>query len=509
LSFPLAAPVAMLAALFAPHARADLKVAPAVTLRETYTDNVNLDADEFARSQFITELTPSLALTSNSPRLKLRAVASAHLYAYSDNEVEGLNRYSRDLSATALAKLIDDLLFFDGTASIGQHSVSAFGPQPNNNGYTDTNRTEVRTYQLSPYLKHSFGSTALGELRYTRDSVTSGEAALGNSIGNTVSLSLASGPSFRTVGWGLQASRQDLDDSLGRGVRSETSNANLRVRISNTFNLTATGGYDKYDYQGLGGTTAGNNYSLGFNWAPSSRTNVTANAGRRFFGKTYLLNAMHRSRFSVWSINYNDAVTTTREQFLLPATIDTAALLDRLFSTSISDPIARQQAVDAYIRANGLPPSLADSINYLSNRFMLQKQFQASAAFNGARTTGIVSVNATKRTALSTQQSDSALLGSSLFNLNDDTRQIGATVAVNYRLSPRSDLKLSINKNRTESLSNGLKGNQTLLSLSMTQQLQRKLSGSVELRRNQGDGFVQSGRPYQENAISASLSLQL
>jgi hypothetical protein len=47
------------------------------------------------------------------------------------------------------------------------------------------------------------------------------------------------------------------------------------------------------------------------------------------------------------------------------------------------------------------------------------------------------------------------------------------------------------------------------VSLSMTHQLQRKLRGAVELRSSKGNAAIQGGRTYRENAISATLSLQL
>lgn len=508
-ALPLAAPIAVLALLMAPPARADWKVAPAVDLRETYTDNVKLEPDASARSQFISELTPSLSIASDAPRLKLRATFATHLFAYSNDRIEGTHRSQRQLAADARAKLIEDLLFVDGSANIGQQSVSAFGPQITNNGYADVNRTEVRTYRVSPYLAHRFGSAASGELRYTRDSVKSSNIALGESTGDTVSMSIASGPAFRTLGWGLQYSRQDLDDTLGRKSKAENANASLRLRISEAFSLNANGGYDKHDYEALGGSSAGKSYSLGFTWSPSLRTSIQASAGRRYFGSSYALIASHRSRSSVWSVNYNDAVTTTRSQFLLPATIDTAALLDRLFRPNFPDPLERRQAVDAYIRATGLPTSLADNVNYFSNRFILQKQLQAAAAFNTAKTTTIFSLNATRRTALTTQQSDSALLGPSLANLNDNVRQYGASAALNYRISSRTGVNLLLNRTRSDSLSTGIRTDQKLLSLAMTRQLQPKLKGAVELRRNQGDSALQGGRNFRENAVSASLSLQL
>lgn len=508
-SLPLAAPVAVLALLMSPQCRADWKFTPEVGLREIYTDNVKLETDQLARSQFITDLAPSLSIDSEHPRLKLHAAFTTHLYRYSNERVEGTNRSQRQLAANAKGKLVEDLLYFDATASIAQRAVSAFGPQVADNGYADTNRTEVSTWRLSPYLAHRFGQSATAELRYVRDAVKSGSVGLGDSTADTVSTSIASGTAFRTVGWGLQASHQALDNTRSGKSAQDTASATLRWRISEALNATASGGYDRYDYQALGGKTAGSSYSLGFIWSPSLRTKVQASAGRRYFGASYALSALHRSRRTVWNISYNDAVTTTRAQFLLPATVDTAALLDRLFSATITDPVARQQAVDAYLRATGLPASLADNVNYLSNRFILQRQLQAAAAFNTAKTTTVLSLNATSRNALSIQQADSVLLGPSLSNLNDNTRQAGASVAFNYRISSRTDVNLMASKMRTESLSTGIKDDKRLLSLAMTRQLQQKLKGAVELHRAQGNALTLGGRTYRENAVSASLSLQL
>jgi uncharacterized protein (PEP-CTERM system associated) len=507
---PLAVPVALLVVLLAPPARAEWQVEPSVTLRGTYSDNVKLETAERARSQFIVDLAPSLLIRNDSPRLKLTAAASSHLYAHTGDAIDGTNSTQSQLQADARAKLIDDLLYLDGTASVGQQAISAFGPQPSNsNGYTNTNSTRVSTWRISPYLMHNFGAAATGQARYTRDSVKSGNAGLGDSTSDALALSLDSGSAFRTVGWGLQANRQDVHDSLGRDYQIETANASVHLRTGHTLTLDASGGYDKYDYSSPGGVSSGASHSLGFTWTPSLRTRIQLSAGKRYFGPSYLLALSHRSRRTVWSANYNDAVTTTRDQLFIPAAVNAADMLDRLFSASIADPVARRLAVDAFIRANGLPPSLAHNVNYFSNRFILQRQFQASAAFNTARTTSVVAINANKREALSSLEEDRALAGTAPLTLNDNTRQAGASVLVSYRLSPRSAVSASANSNRTESLSTGIKSNQRTFNVSLTRQFQSKLKAVVEVRRNQGDmGLAGSGK-YRENAVSASLSYQL
>jgi uncharacterized protein (PEP-CTERM system associated) len=267
-------------------------------------------------------------------------------------------------------------------------------------------------------------------------------------------------------------------------------------------------GYDRYDYQSLGGRTAGRSWSGGFDWQPSLRTSLKASIGRHYFGTTGALDARHRSRSTVWSINYGDQVTTTRQQFLLPSSIDTAAMLDGLFRARIPDPVLRQQAVEAYIRATGLPPSLANDVNYLSNRFMRQRELQASAAYTRARSTAVFTLYRTERVALSTQQSDSSLLGSQLLSLNDNVRQIGASLTYGYRLGPRTSLNAAANAARNRSLTTGVEQDTRALRLGLVRDVGRNVRAALDLRRVRGSVGVNAGE-YHENAISASLSAQL
>lgn len=507
-SLPLAAPLTMLALLLSPACRAEWRVVPSLEVRETYSDNARLAPAGAAHGQFISDIGPSIVASTSGPRLTLRALFSTHLYGYSGDSA-GLSRSQRQLNGDARAKLIDDLLFVDASGSIGQHSISAFGPPVATNDYSSSNRTEVSTWRISPYLVHRFGAFASSELRYTRDSVKAGSSGLGSSNSDAAALSVSSGPAFSTIGWGLQLNQQKLRDSNSGASTSQAALANLRYRVTRGLDLNATGGYDKQDYQSLGGATAGKNYSLGFDWKPSTRTGIRASAGKRYFGNSYLLALNHRSRRTVWNINYNDAITTTRAQLLAPTMIDTASMLDQLFTANIPDPVARQQAVDAYIRATGLPATMPSNVNYFSNRFLLQKQLQASLAWNGPRSTTVASLSSNRRNPLSVATSDDALLPASLAALNDNTHQLSATLLSSYRLDSRTALTLSATAARTESLSTSIATTQKLITLAASRQFERRLKGELVLRRNQGGADAIGARSYRENALSASLSLQL
>jgi uncharacterized protein (PEP-CTERM system associated) len=511
----LAAAVGLAALSLAQPSRADWTFAPNASLRETWTDNVMLAADGQERSQFISELTPGFVLQNQGPRLDFRASYNRHFYKYADANLRGPNGQNansgqQNLQADLKAKLISETLFLDSTASITEQGVSAFGP---NAGGTPANpfapgvSSEIKIWRVSPYLLHRFGSQANAELRYAHDKVSSDRSDFGTSTSDQVTLNVASGSAYRQIGWNLYYTRQNLDDSIAQSSSSQSALATLNYLYSPQLTLTVTGGYDEYDYQSLGGVTKGKNWSVGGSWRPSGRTSVQLNVGKRYFGDSYFLAANHRTRTSVWSLTYSDAVTTTRSQFQLPSAVNTFALLDQLFQAQIPDAAARRQAVEAYIIAAGLPPSLANSINYLSNRYMLQKQLQATAAFNSARGTLVLALVNSRRNGLSLLDVDAGLLGGSTNTLNDNTRQTGGTATFNWRLSPRTGLNLTGTVNRSESLSQDRSDNNRSIRLSLTRQFARKVNGNLEVRRVKGVTAV-AGRDYTENAISASVSKQ-
>ena len=507
---PLALPLAVAALLLAPAARADdWKFTPMLDLRQTFTDNVALQPDDQARSQLVTEIAPGLRLRRNGPRLTMNALFQYKYYAMPDDDISGTRHSARTLQADGRAMLVDELLYLDATANMNQQTISAFGQtSSSSNSYASANQTEVKTWRISPYLVHRFGASANAELRYAHDSVDAGHrSGLGDTEGDSLSLRLDSGTAFRTLGWGLQLSEQTIASSVANDTTIKIANANLRYLVAPALNLTAGIGYDSYDYQSLGGATGGKAWNTGFIWNPSLRTSLTASVGHRYYGPSRTLKALHRSRHTAWSINYDDSVTTTRANFLLPAAVDTAALLDSLFRPSFPDPAERARAVEAYMQSAQLPPSLADNVNYFSNRYSLQKQLRASVAFNQSRSSATFSVYRVRRTALSVRETDSALLGSTTNTINDNIDQRGFSATWDYRLTARTKLNLISEINDNESLSNDLKARSSSVRLSARHQLRAKMSATVELRHIQG--ALLGGHNYTENAVAASLAMQL
>jgi uncharacterized protein (PEP-CTERM system associated) len=501
-------PLALAALLLSTNCRAEWRITPSVTARETYSDNIGSQPDDLARGGFISELAPSVSIAGISPRLKVGASAEWRKYAYSTDSKSNLRNDDLRYSASAQAVVVRDTLFVDAGASGTRQAVSAFGPLPNNS-YSANNGTDIRTWSISPYLRHRFGSTATLTARVARDSVEGGSGnGFGNSMATTRAADLVSGTAFPDVGWNVHYSRQDMNAERTGDTETENSQAGLQYRATAHLSLTSTVGYDKYEYRALGERTRGRSWTAGFIWAPSARTKVQASYGRRYFGKTGSFDASYRTPRAVWSLTYADIVTTTRQQFLLPAAVDTAALLDRLFTTAYPDPVLRQQIVQAYMAQTGLPPTLVDSINYLSNRYMRNKRLQGSVAFKGARSDLVMTVFNDRTAALSLQQEDSTLLPSQLSSLNEDTKQRGASASLDYRLSTRTSAHASLYGVNAQSLKTGITNDVRQVTMGLSKRFDAKSIASLDLRHSKGRVGVFDNRDYHENAIVAALSVQ-
>lgn len=510
---PRLAPLAIAAMLLASECRADWRVVPALTVTERYTDNFRQQSNQEKQSQFISQITPSLSFAKTGKRLILNGKAQWRHFDYRDDDLRDTLDHSFEYDLSGRATLAQDLLYVDASASARPNNISAFGPRVEDAPWLASNQAKVKTWRISPHLEQRYGQQAALSLRYTRDRVEGADyRGFATTTGDSIAANLASGAAFDVFGWGLSYVRQELDDSLNGETASQVANANLRYALTPRVGLTATVGYDRYRFPALGGgNSEGRNWSYGVDWTPSSRTKLSASLGRHFYGQTGAFSLVHRSRRTSWNIAYDDGITTSREEFLLPSAVDTGALLDRLFATAIPDPAARREAIAAYIQNTGLPPSLANDINFLSNRYFHQRSLQGSMAFKLARTTGILSVSRSERVALSSQENDSALLGSQLSSRNDNVRQKGASATFDYRLNPRTNAVAAFGWSRSLSLTTDIEDTRRNVRIGLQHQLGRNVRATVDLQRRTGAiGF--SGRtsgPYQEHSISASLSAQL
>lgn len=499
------AALALVGAQAAPALAAEWRFTPELLLRETYSDNYNLAPSGSEKSGFVTEIAPGFSLAGKGRRSEFRASYQARSIHYTGGGSG--SDFQNYLDAGGRAELIDDFLFIDGTANISNVSTSAFGPQALDSTYATGNRSEVRTYTISPYARKRYGSLAQGEVRYTHQGVNSDTGGFSNYNSDRLNANISSGEAYRTLGWEVAGSTQRSSYSDLDSVRSDYANGTLRYRLTDQLSLTGSAGYERYTYEAMGEAPSGASWSVGFDWKPSSRTSLAATAGRRFYGDAYSLNGSHRSRYTTWTVSYNEDVTTQQEQFANSGSVSTSSFLNQAFLTNIPDPVARAQAVDAFIRATNLPATLANGNQGLSNRFFLQKRLQASVAFTAAKSTAVLSVYDTLRRPQSDNSANAGFGNSNQF-FSDQTRQRGLSGLYSLRLSTLSTVNLNAQYYRTTSLLSNITDDNKLVTLGLSHQFSPRTTGTVELRRYQGS-FNQIGSDFRENAISAYLSMRL
>lgn len=480
---------------------AEWKITPTVNLTETYTDNVTLAPADQKQSSFVTQTMPGVDISAvgAQARIKLNYQMQNLYYSSGANGV----KTNHLLNADANAELLKDLFFLDGTATVNQQNLSPFAAESASNLNLTNNRAEIRTYNVSPYFRHAFDQTASAELRYTRSSVSSSAGGTIDSTGDHTSFSIKSGTAFQKVKWGFVYDDQKtkFDNSI-TSIDTQSAGINLGYYLTPRFSLTMTGGYEKNNYIALNGEKpAGAYWSAGFDWEPTERTSLILSAGRHFYGTAYTLTASERTRATTWSLGYNEGITTTSQQFQVPGNINTSTFLNQLWQTSVPDPVLRQQLVDSFIRTNGLPASLAQSINTYSNQVFLQKSLQGSVAITGAQNTVLLSIYNTLRNA---QSAPLGPVDPSNPNALTNTKQSGANVMWNLVFSPRTSANVSLGYNRASADLTGERDNNYLFRAAVSRDLQPKMKATLEYRRNQKDSNL-SANNFQENALSLFL----
>jgi uncharacterized protein (PEP-CTERM system associated) len=485
---------------------AEWEFSPVLELKAGYSDNIRLAPRGKENGDYIAQFNPGIDFSGTGTHMKVFGYYHMQNIFYAEDQSK--NSTHHILNSGANAELLDEYLFLDATASITQQSISPVAPVTLDNTNIVDDRTDIRTYSVSPYFHHNFGNLFLSELRYTHNVVESSANGLFDSQAEKFLFQLKNGPHFRIMGWELNYAKQNIDYiSANTDVENERYFLKLSYLLSSKFSLDATGGYERYDYLSLNQNPEGSYWLAGFRWTPSERTDIEASAGKRFYGDTYSLLAKHRSRRAVWSLGYNEEITDTRSQLFIPASIDTASFLNQLWLSSIPDPVIRQQMIAAFMLENSIPSSLANPLNLITNRIFLQKSLQASLALGGRRNTVIFSLFNVDREAQTSGIADSALLGVSNISLTDKSKQTGANLIWNLKISPISNANFGLGYIQNSFPDLDQKFDTKSLSLNLIRRLLPDINGSLGVRHIRRESSAGIG-DYRENSITASIQMR-
>jgi uncharacterized protein (PEP-CTERM system associated) len=496
----------LFAALFlviCPARSARWDIVPALAVSETYTDNVSLAQDALRESDWVTQVVPGISIKATGARLRFDFDYAPEVLYYAQGQKE--NQVFQRGKAIGTAELARQLFYLEAGARVDQYDISLQGPLTTSNINTTDNRATATTWFVSPYIQRDFGSAVRGELRYRYSEWKSDDPTiLSDNDANRANVRLASGPAYKRLTWDLAYSREAIKYETEQETLTQLSLANARLLIAPTLGVLAQGGYESYDSGVPGSVSDGPRWSAGLEWTPTPRTRIAATTGRRFYGDAYYFDFRHRTRLTTWSAGYSEDITTTRSEFFIPATGSTAGALDQILVSRISDPAARQKAVEEFIARTGLPPSLSAPVNFFSDQIFLQKRWLAGAGIQGVRNTLVVNAFTETREVLF---GGVILPSSGDFVANNTIRQTGAGLAWNWQMTARTTWNLGASYSRNEFLDTDRVDNLTYIRAGFTRQIQPRVSGSLYYRRQQNESS-EFGSSYTENAGTAAIQFR-
>ena len=472
-----------------------LTIVPTLTATTTLTDNVNLSTDD-RRADLITQISPGISVTSNTRRVKgyLNYSVSALVYASesSNNEIQ------HALNAAATVEAVEDWAFVDVRGVVSQELVSAFGTQSRESGAVNSNRTQVATYSVSPYVRGRIGDLATYDVRLTYQGSSGGESSTYDASTYEARARVAGATALRSVGWAVDATRQAFQNDTAGTSRTDRLRASVSYAVTPEFQVSITGGRESEDISGLGSqsfTTSG----WGFNWIPTERTRVSASREKRFFGNSHAYTLEHRTPRTVWRYNDNRDLTSGFSQFRLSRGTAYDLLFEQ-FASRYPDPVERDARVTEALQRSGTPPNSPALTGSLAAATLVQRRQEFAFAWLGVRDTLTVSIAQGQG-----QRADRVVVVTDDFANGNRVTQRGISVSLGHRLTPISAVSITANSQRSTGTVDTRTSRLDTVALAWSGSFGARTTGSIAARHTRSGG---SATNYTESALTATFSMQ-
>lgn len=370
-------------------------VTPDITVKETYDDNAFLVSAPI-EGTYITEIMPGIHIAGSGGRFRANVDYRADGIIYSNNSSE--NRIANFLNATATLEAIEKFFYVDAFGYINQTYLSPFGARPANVTTITPNRTESRTYGVSPYVQGHAGNAFTYQARYRYSWYETNNSILPYTQTDEW-IGRAQSPIGR-FGWALDADHSNISyNKYNIGNQFSTLyRATLYYQPDVTLRLNVDGGWEENNYFALE-TRSNSIYGGGFSWKPSPLTSADYQYEMRYFGPSHNARLEHRTRLSVWTLSYSRDATTQQQSLLTLPPGNTAALLDAIFTSSIPDPVERQAAVQQFLQTRGIPAFISSPVSFYTLRPFLLERGEASVGLLGKQTSVFFSAFSSKTEA--------------------------------------------------------------------------------------------------------------
>ena len=471
-------------------------VVPRVSVSETFTDNVSL-VNTGQRAEQITEISPGISISGNSGRVKLYFDYSLHQTLYAQGSSG--RRSQNALNTSGTVEAVENFAYIDFGGNISQQAISAFGSQSPSNVSINPNFAETRGFRLSPYLRGRLSTFADYEARYSVTTNRSASALASDVTTKEALVKLSGRSTTANLGWGLDASRQNIDYRAGRFTEADRLNATLTYAVAPQLNFSVSGGQEANNF-----TTVEKKSSFtsgfGINWVPWETTKLSASRQNRSFGESHNVSFEHRTPRTVWRLTDSKDISVTPGGIGFTGLGSVYDLYFAQFASIEPDPVLRAALVNNFLQANAINPNVSVVSGFLPSAASLQRRQDISFALLGVRDTVTFIANRSEGSRL-----DSLAVANDDLSISGVVRQTGLSVSYSRRLTPDASLNVlgSLQK-ATDGL--GLQNTSTKsVNLSVSTRLTRQSTAVLSARRVV---FESSAAPYTESAITGALNVQ-
>lgn len=479
-----------------------LSITPTLSANLTATNNVDLSSTN-RQSALILGITPGITLGWQLGRNQGFLNYGLTCSFYTAGGDSGCN-FQNTLAASANVEVIDNWLFVDASASVSQQYISPFGSQSSDSTLNNANRTEVRTFSVAPYVRGQIAGEVdyTGRVFYSTTDSGSSDAADSSVFGGL--LSFSANTRWSKLSWGLDLSYREVNFSGARSEFDQLNFLSLHYAVTPEFRVSLRGNVETSNLVSFDNETH-TGYGGGLRWTPSPRTNLFLDYDTRIFGSSHLYGFEYRTPRTVWSISSFQGLSTgqVNDRQLGGRPTSQGSIFDLLyaqFATIEPDPVRRRQLVDSFMKANGINPNAGANPNFLPSQVTEELRQQASMSWLGQRNTFVFSVYQSQAKSLQPQM----LNPGDAFSDGNVIRWRGASITGSHRLTPTSDLSLTLNQSNTGESQGSQATTLRSLYAMWTAQLGRRLSGSVGARYQK---FTSSTAPYTEAALFGNLSM--
>jgi len=471
-------------------------VVPTFALTETVTNNALLSSND-RRSDLITQVTPGIRMNSTGGRFRGFLDYSLTGIAYARHSSN--NEFQNALNSAISVEAIEKSVFVDVSANISQQVISAYGTRSTDSALINGNRTEVRTFSVSPYATGRLAGIADYEARFKLDWTRNSTTEASNSNSSLAALRVTGDSDGHRVSWSADASHQAYEYSAGRRTEDDRVRGVLYFPVNPQLRVSLIAGVESSNLSTLDKETQ-STPGAGIDWSPTERTRLSGQYEKRFFGSSHSLTFEHRTPRTAWRFSDVQDIVTNFGQ---PATGQLGTAYDLFFTQFASlqpDPVLRADLVDQFLRTRGIAPTAQVFPGSLAQSPTRERRQDISFALLGIRDTITVAGSQTRGIRvdpLSTAVDD--------FANNNLVRQRGLSLSLAHLVTPVAALNLTTSVDRTSGSTAAQATTLRSVRLYWTDQLGPRGGYSLEIRHST---FSSSSNPYSETGAIATLAVR-